>query len=164
MKHRELPVEKLKEYLYYDPIVGVLINKKKRGKCAVGDFVGGPAKHNKQYWVVGFNSQPYYFSRVCWAIYHGVSPSGQIDHVNGDRADNRIENLRECSHHQNQFNKKGRSKRFMKGVSLDNYGYRAKISFSGKSIHIGRFVTEHDAHEAYCLKAKELHGEFSRFE
>lgn len=51
MKHRELPVEKLKEYLYYDPIVGVLINKKKRGKCAVGDFVGGPAKHNKQYWV-----------------------------------------------------------------------------------------------------------------
>ena len=55
---------------------------------------------------IWFNGKMYYpfVHRLVWAVYYGRWPVGQLDHINGDRLDNHIENLREVSHSENQLN------------------------------------------------------------
>jgi hypothetical protein len=95
------------------------------------------------------------------------NPSGlpQIDHINGDRGDNRIANLRWCSRNQNQHNK-GKCKTNtsgFKGVCREDGKWRASIWLNNKFNRIGSFDTPEEAFDAYKAKARELHGEFARF-
>jgi hypothetical protein len=96
-----------------------------------------------------------------------VTPDKEIDHVNGNTLDNRINNLRVCSHSQNmlnrhKFNIKNTTSIF-KGVHFRycNNKYCARIGFNNKRIVIGCFENEVDAAIAYDLKAKELFGDFA---
>lgn len=89
-----------------------------------------------------------------------------IDHINGDRLDNRLENLRICTQAQNMYNTKlnKRNKTGYKGVAVYKNGkYTAQIKFEGKKYHLGIFACKVQAHEVYKKKAKELFGEFARF-
>lgn len=87
------------------------------------------------------------------------------DHINGNRLDNRKDNLRNCTHSENNMNRKskhGASK--YKGVSKDN-GYknwRAQIQKDGKVRHLGTFKCEKEAARTYNKAAKELFGEYAR--
>ena len=72
-----------------------------------------------------------------------------IDHINGIKDDNRICNLREVTHQQNQHNQKN-----AKGYYHNGYSYCSKIALNGKSIYLGSFDTEEEASQAY-LEAKE---------
>jgi len=83
--------------------------------------------------------------RLAWALHHGLWPKEQIDHINGNRTDNRICNLREATNAQNgknlgvsKSNKSG-----VKGVSWEKYTgrWKASIRVNGLSISIGRFDT-----------------------
>jgi hypothetical protein len=75
----------------------------------------------------------------------------QIDHINGNRVDNRIENLRAVNHQQNQWNRtKAKGYYFEKSRNK----WKAHISIKGKNIHLGRFDTEEEARASY-LQAKE---------
>lgn len=89
----------------------------------------------------------------------------EVDHINGTESlcDNRKENLRICAHIENSRNKKKRkdSKNKYKGVYKRGNRYIATIGFHNKRIHIGSFINEEDAKEAYNQKAKELFGEFA---
>lgn len=78
--------------------------------------------------------------------------TNQIDHINGIKDDNRICNLREIDHKKNQFNRK------VKGYYLDKNTnrFRAKIVLNNKSIQLGYFDTEEEAHQAY-LDAKNIY-------
>ena len=76
----------------------------------------------------------------------------EIDHINGDKEDNRIANLREVTHQQNLFNKKAKGYYWCK---LNNK-WRSKIGLNSKSIHLGLFETEIEARQAY-LDAKKIH-------
>ena len=91
-----------------------------------------------------------------------------LDHINMDRADNRISNLRETDNAQNMHNRCAQSNNTsgFKGVSYDKARslYAAEISYKGEKYHIGRFSTAIEAHEAYKRAATKLHGEFARFE
>jgi len=94
--------------------------------------------------------------------------SGQkedIDHVNGDRMDNRKENLRPCTRAQNNMNKHGnkRNTSGYKGVSWCKRDRKwvANIFYNRKHIFLGRFKNIHDAARAYNAKATELFGEFA---
>lgn len=89
-----------------------------------------------------------------------------IDHINGNKLDNRRCNLRLCTMAQNIANAKKRantSSRF-KGVYFDasRNQWQAYINVSGKRIHIGRFNTELEAARAYDRKAREHYGEFAK--
>ena len=90
--------------------------------------------------------------------------SMQVDHINGNRADNRRENLRIVTSQQNNFNRglNSNSTTGYKGVSykIRDNRYQARIKHNGKSIQIGYFLTALEAHVAYEAKAKELFGEF----
>ena len=92
----------------------------------------------------------------------------EIDHINGDKLDNRKQNLRVCSHKENCYNrpsKVGTSSKF-KGVSMmkltSSYKWRAVIRMNGEDYHLGLFESEEDAAIAYNEKAKEFFGEFAR--
>jgi hypothetical protein len=94
------------------------------------------------------------------------TPKGvQIDHVNGDRADNRRENLREVTCSQNQCNKgymKDSTVKF-KGVALHISGkFNANICFQGKKIFLGSFSSPEEAARAYDQAAVEMHGQYGR--
>ena len=102
--------------------------------------------------------------RLAWLIHFGDWPSGYIDHVNGVRSDNRINNLREASLSQNCQNSKVRKDNTSgyKGVSKDHYTdkWLAQVWKNGQHHRVGLFPTKEEAFAAYCEKAMELHDEF----
>jgi hypothetical protein len=88
--------------------------------------------------------------RLIWLWNYGYLPENDIDHINGDRSDNRLENLREVTRSCNLYNKikRSRGNTGITGVYEYEGSYDAKIFKLGKSIHLGRFkdLTEAVAH------------------
>lgn len=87
--------------------------------------------------------------RVVWAIVYGETPSMEIDHIDGDRANNRIENLRLVTGAENQRNK-GLNKNNTSGVlgvcwDKGRGKWMARISHKGKAVSLGRFDNKNDA-------------------
>lgn len=94
-------------------------------------------------------------------------PKGlQVDHINGNRLDNRRENLRIVTSQQNNMNRSvGRSNTSgYKGVSYKtrNKKFAAQIKFNGKLMSLGYYHTAEEAHQVYQAKALELFGEYHK--
>ena len=92
----------------------------------------------------------------------------QVDHINGNKLDNRKQNLRICSNQENSFNKNKNSNNSSgyKGVYFDKERnkWRSSIQFNGKSIKSSkRYDTPEEAYEWYVQKSNELFGDFSVF-
>ena len=88
-----------------------------------------------------------------------------VDHVNGDRLDNRRCNLRLCTRRQNQCNQKTRKDNTSgyKGVALmHNKYWRAYINKDGKQKHLGIFKTKEEAGKEYDKFALILYGKFAK--
>lgn len=106
--------------------------------------------------------------RLAWLYVHGEWPDGQIDHINGVKHDNRIENLRVATNQQNCLNRAIRAdnKSGYKGVSWNKRSGRwlVHISVNGRIKHVGLFEHIEDAVEAYRLSAERHHGAFARTE
>jgi hypothetical protein len=102
--------------------------------------------------------------RIVWVCCYGKWPTHEIDHRNNNPLDNRIENLREATHAENQRNKPPMSNNRLgvKGVCYDpkRKRYRAQIKVDGKVRQIGRFKTLAEADAAYRAAATIAHGEF----
>lgn len=94
-----------------------------------------------------------------------LTKAEHADHINGDKLDNRRENLRIATDVQNKYNRgmQRNNKSGFKGVTwhLARKRWRATIGVNGKPIHLGVFNTAEEAYQAYCKAAKELHGEFA---
>jgi hypothetical protein len=101
--------------------------------------------------------------QLVFLYFNGYIPK-EIDHINGVRDDNRIENLRSVTRSQNIMNSSGRSdsKLGVKGVGLKDGLYRARITLDGKQIHLGKFKTLELAVQARTEAAKMLHKEYAR--
>src|SRR5205085_9700584 len=89
-------------------------------------------------------------------------PRGEIDHKDGNRADNRIANLREGSHAEQMRNRVSRNSSGFKGIERTGRKWRARIQVNGTSIHIGVYNTPEDAAAAYDEAARRYHGEFAK--
>ena len=92
-----------------------------------------------------------YAHRVIWAIHYGEWPSDQIDHINHDRADNRLVNLRTVSKMENSRNmsKPSNNTSGCVGIWLIHNGrWRAGIEADGERIHVGYFGTKSEAIKA----------------
>lgn len=92
------------------------------------------------------------------------APELCVDHINGDRLDNRKANLRVCTKRQNSYNRKvsKNNKVGLKGVSPQRNKFRAVIYWNYKRIHLGLFDSPELAGAAYDRKALELYGEFAK--
>ncbi len=117
---------------------GKLVNRIDRNFARAGSVCGG--LNGWGYVQFQYQGQTYKAHRVIWLCIHGCWP-GELDHINGNRADNRIENLREVTRQENLRNQKVRinSSTGVMGVTRDGKKWRARIRVNGKFIHLGYF-------------------------
>jgi hypothetical protein len=97
---------------------------------------------------------------------HGEFPPDQIDHINCDKTDNRLCNLRLATHQQNMMNRRGsrNSAIGVKGVTFNRRKgrYVAQLTVGGKAVLRKQFKTIDEAAAAYAAAARQYHGEFAR--
>ncbi len=91
----------------------------------------------------------------------GDDLSTLVDHINGDRLDNRRANLRTASAKQNTRNSRPQGQRPYKGVTFQKGKWVAQIGVDGRRVYLGRHTTIIEAARAYNAAAKRLHGEFA---
>lgn len=151
-----LDITKLRNVLAYDPATGVFTWRNNIGNVKK-DAVAG-CVNRKGYRYIGIDGVLYRANRLAWAYVNGSLPKGQIDHIDGDRLNNSISNLRDVSAETNQRNRKSGNKNStssLLGVSYHKQSgkWRAQISITTTK-HLGLFDTEQDAYLAY-LNAKQ---------
>lgn len=167
-KNRKHPVnltaDKLRELMLYDPENGTFKWKAKRNGVRRYTIPGRLSANG--YWRIRVNHENHLSHRLAWLYMTGQWPKYWIDHIDGNKLNNKFSNLRECTPSQNHQNKKTMSnnKTALKGSWFDkaNKKYKAAISINGIQITIGYFNTVEEAHNAYCKAAKELYGSFAR--
>lgn len=97
--------------------------------------------------------------RLIWLYFYGNLPKGSLDHINGIRNDNRIENLRLATTRENGQNRKEHRCGKLVGTKKTTSGkWVARIKINNKSIYLGTYLTQEEAHEAYlnaCYEIKE---------
>lgn len=95
------------------------------------------------------NDRLFYAHRIVWAMLTGSWPANEIDHINGNPSDNRIENLRDVSHKQNLRNQSTRKNNTSGDLGVRFYRPRKKwaasITVDGKTIHLGYFAEKEQA-------------------
>jgi hypothetical protein len=159
----EVPIERLHELFSYDPATGIITNRKHRLKTFIGKEAGWITP--KGYRSINVGRRGIRAHRIAFAMTFGRWPSGEIDHINGVRGDNRICNLREATSAENCRNAKTRrdNSSGLKGVHKHPLSGRwgARITVNKKTRNLGYFDTANEASEAY-RNAADLHfGEFA---
>ena len=153
MKSSELADLASQIFKYCD---GHLFWREARGGRRAGDQAG--TLHPDGYRRIKLNGKCYYEHRLIFLMFNPtcdiLDRSFEIDHINGTRNDNHIENLRLVTHQENHFNQTT-----AKGYTFNkrNQKFRATITINGKRKHLGYFDNEEDARSAYLRGKKELH-------
>lgn len=159
-----LTFDRLNELLRYDPAIGVFTWRQKPGhRIMIGSVAGTVTA--KGYVRITIGRRKYRAHRLAWLYMTGAWPEHEVDHENGERADNRWENLRKATCGENSRNRKRpcTNTSGFKGVRcVPNGHWMAQIEINGKRIYLGTFTEAKDAHAAYALAAREHHGEFAR--
>lgn len=150
------------ELFEYDHVTGVLSWRVRKGKMLPGAEVG--AKQANGYLRVYVDGRSHSVHRIIWLMVHGEWPINDIDHINGTRDDNRIDNLREATRSQNLMNTRVRSdnKTGAKGVRVKRGKFQARIKVDGKEISLGVYDTVDAASAARMEAANRIHGIFAR--
>lgn len=154
-------IEELRARFKYDPESGNLIHLKNYAHANAGDIC--KYSNDDRYLSVAINGKRYGVHRIAWALYYGEWASHLIDHINFNKKDNRICNLREATHSENNSSRLGRlkNKTGFKGVSINRGKYVARICHNKKHITIGYFDDPQIAAHEYNKYAIKLHGEFA---
>lgn len=166
-------LERLQELLAYDKQSGVLIWKvkpvKSRSDVGFNNKVGGKTANTvgrSGYLVVGIEKKYYLSHRIIWKLMTGADPVDQVDHVDGNRLNNRWSNLRAAANGQNIQNSRIRKDNVsgVKGVHWDAHRkkWRAVITVNGYQRRVGRFSDLKEAEAAMTVARAKDHGEFAR--
>jgi hypothetical protein len=122
---------------------------------------------NRWRWMVKLSGEDISRSVIVWAIHHDW-PTQEVDHIDRNTLNDRIENLRLATRSQGNANrtKHSNNKSGYKGVCWDNRAgrWRAKIQVKKTSIFLGRFNTREEAYAVYCQAAIKYFGEFACLE
>lgn len=133
----------------------------------INNTLPNPAGTNKGdgYLIIWLDGKLYRLHRIIWKMYYGEDPKHFIDHINGDRSDNRIVNLRDATHSENNRNRAKISDKNTTGYTGIIYcearnKYRTVIMYNNKTIHIGEFEDINEARVRRVMLEKALYKEF----
>jgi len=170
---KPLTQDRLKQLLDYDPDTGAFTRigasrpqtmhwaSKPLGFIKRGGTGAGGGYH-----MMCVDGRTYRAHRLAWLYVTGEWPEADVDHINGDRADNIWRNLRAASRSQNLQNMGKRRDNIsgIKGVSFDAARglWKAQICVNGRRIFIGRFGDKEGAASAYLRHAERHFGDFAR--
>ena len=160
----------VRSILDYDPETGVLTWRARTDMRSQWNarFAGKVAgyRNSNGYLRIWINGRQINAHRIAWLWMTGEWPKKQIDHKDGNRANNRFDNLREATNAQNMANRPVQKNNAcgVKGVCWANRRnkWRAQIHVKSKNIFLGHFDSIEDAASAYAMASEKLHGEFSR--
>lgn len=142
---------KLRQLFVYNFETGELTNRVLRNYRPAGSRAGSIG--NRGYRRVGINGEIYAEHRLIWVWVYGDIPNGYlIDHINHNKCDNRIQNLRLVTHQENNLNisLNRRNKTNYRGVSMTRHGkFKASIKHQGKNKYLGTFNTALEAFNCY---------------
>lgn len=169
LSQTSLTRERLQELLDYDPKTGAFRWKVRRnahgGPVYPGDTAGCIDRSNG-YMKIGIDGRPYFAHRLAWLHVHGSWPSVEIDHINGDRRDNSIANLREATRSENARNTPRRADNSsgFRGVfwGAKQRRWYARINVKGVTYSLGGYATAEAAAAAFREAEKRLCGDFVR--
>lgn len=154
-----MSIDNIKEYLDYNSSTGSFLWKKRYGssRVKIGSVAGAIVKG---YVMITFCGNRYYAHRLAWFLHYGSWPKNDIDHINGIKNDNRIENLRDVSTSDNCINRKCHRDGKLPGCTFDisRGKWYSKIRINGKRIHIGYFSTAEEASSAYLSFKEKMNG------
>lgn len=141
----------------YDPVSGNLYWKNPRGrKIKPGSLVG--CRDTRGYKVCQLNRKMYKQHRLIWLMIYGYWPQ-TIDHINGVKDDNRLENLRAATSQQNSINRAPRNG-LPQGVFRGRNKFRAMLSVDSTQLDLGTYETPEEASKVYQEIAEEWYGDY----
>lgn len=158
----------LRERLDYNPETGVFVWKRHADMSVhwndrwADRRAGSP--DSKGYWRIGICGVRIKCHRLAWLFVHGEVPAPmELDHINRNRGDNRIRNLRLATRSQNCMNAKKKERPGVpKGVvRAPNGKFIAQVGVGRRQVVLGRFDTVEEAREVYVLAADLYQGEFA---
>jgi hypothetical protein len=138
-----LTAERLRSLMRYEPDTGLFFWK--NHSVPAGCFDG----HG--YRVICVDGRLHRAHRLAWLYRHGKMPNGDIDHIDGDRCNNRIANLRDVCRSRNLLNRhspRPENRLGIIGVRKKRSKYEARIQFRGKRIALGTYATPEQASRA----------------
>ena len=153
--------EELKERLSYNQYTGEftwLSLSSKRLHIEIGSIAGSLKRDG--YVSIQVNKVAYKAHRLAWFYFYGIWPKEMIDHIDGNKTNNSISNLREATRSENGQNQKKptcKNKLGVLGVTLKDGKYEAQIKINYKQFWLGSFKTIEEASNAYILAKRELH-------
>jgi hypothetical protein len=147
----------------YDPATGELHWRYSHNKAKAGAVVGAITPHG--YRLTSIDKKRYYVHRLVWLIHHGQFPR-LLDHINRNRSDNRIENLRAATQAQNMQNTRLQKNNTsgVKGISWSKSRRKFEVAYTdkqGRYRHVGRFPCLATAMIARAFAVIGEHGEFA---
>ena len=158
-KNEQINQEYLKSILDYNPDTGIFTWLVDRRRIRAGTIAG--SEDEKGYIRIKIDGVSYKGHRLAWFYTYGIWPD-LVDHKNGIKNQNWLENLRDTDtlgNNQNQVKPGVTNKTGYLGVDLHRTGkYRAQIKNQGKVIYLGLHETPELAHEAYVTAKRQLHS------
>ncbi len=159
---RDLTAERVRELLDYDMESGAITWRKRTGGTARMGLHAGTTD-NSGYTRIGIDRRIYRAHRLVWLHVHGAWPVGEIDHIDGDKSNNRLSNLRDVSRTLNQQNlRKAHKRSASKTLGVSQHAatgkWRARIWVNGKNKSLGLYSTKAEASATY-VAAKRVHHE-----
>lgn len=155
--YSELTQDELKSALHYDPASGVFTWIRSLRKAPLMNREAG-SRSQAGYRVIRLNGTLYKAHRLAWLYVYGQWPKNSIDHINGNKLDNRIANLRDVPHAENMQNRRAphaNNTTGALGVSRSRNKYLAQLRIEGRVTYLGTFPSLSEAKTSY-LAAKRL--------
>ena len=150
---------RIRSILGYDKDTGVFVWLVSKGKCKAGSVAG--TSNTTGHVQISVDGKKYLAHRLAWLYTHGRLPSSMIDHINGNKLDNRTSNLRHVEFSENMLNlpRRADSLSGVTGVNFDRPTgkWRARYQINKRRICLGLFETAEQAEEA-VINARAVAG------